>query len=325
MTSFVTVPNSDTDIDSKIDQALLNALRDNPIAITEKAAGAPVLANDYIVQAMLKTSTSAQSASLPAGSVGSITLTGGTWSLVTAPSAGVLSYYYVGNLAAGKWGMRSGSGSASTIYIDSRYHSASPPYGTVDGEIPLFVYVHIEKGSGKILGVSVAPVPIWAYNGPTDIRADIQKKDGRSIKIVPQVIAEMGSVKEFRKQMKTALLAGKRKIVRDLRMRRRKDPMVELEMSLDYKNSDMNIAPHPWLEHDLNSRASRTGPNGKSFEGYGASEIVLLDPQNTLDLYDLHNDGENILKMVEDGTIKIDNTDLNRIVPAGMKAYGFRY
>lgn len=41
MTSYVTIPNTDVDAESPIDVDLMTALRDNPIAITEGASGAP--------------------------------------------------------------------------------------------------------------------------------------------------------------------------------------------------------------------------------------------------------------------------------------------
>lgn len=45
MTTYTTIPNSDIDQDSPVTQPLMTALRDNPIAITEGASGAPRIAN----------------------------------------------------------------------------------------------------------------------------------------------------------------------------------------------------------------------------------------------------------------------------------------
>lgn len=41
MTTYTSIPNSDVDVDSPITTELMTALRDNPIAITEGASGAP--------------------------------------------------------------------------------------------------------------------------------------------------------------------------------------------------------------------------------------------------------------------------------------------
>jgi hypothetical protein len=46
MTSYVAIPNGDIDQDSPITQPLMTALRDNPIAITEAAPGAPRIVGD---------------------------------------------------------------------------------------------------------------------------------------------------------------------------------------------------------------------------------------------------------------------------------------
>lgn len=53
MTSYTTVADATLSANQPLPQAVARALRDNPIAITEKATGAPVLANSYVVQAMI--------------------------------------------------------------------------------------------------------------------------------------------------------------------------------------------------------------------------------------------------------------------------------
>jgi len=53
MTIYTAIADSEIDPESPGTTTLFTKLRDNPIAITEKAAGAPVLANNYIVTAMV--------------------------------------------------------------------------------------------------------------------------------------------------------------------------------------------------------------------------------------------------------------------------------
>jgi len=53
MTTYTAIPGTDIDTDSPVTESLMTKLRDNPIAITEKAAGAPQLANDYVTAAMI--------------------------------------------------------------------------------------------------------------------------------------------------------------------------------------------------------------------------------------------------------------------------------
>lgn len=53
MTTYTAIPDSDIDPDSPGTTGLFTLLRNNPVAIMEKASGAPVLANNYILAAMI--------------------------------------------------------------------------------------------------------------------------------------------------------------------------------------------------------------------------------------------------------------------------------
>jgi len=57
MTTYTAIPNGDIDPESPITTGLMTLLRDNPIAMFEKATGAPVLANNYVTQAMIAANT----------------------------------------------------------------------------------------------------------------------------------------------------------------------------------------------------------------------------------------------------------------------------
>ena len=60
MTAYTTITDATLTAGKPGTQAVFRALRDNAIAITEKAAGAPVLANSYVVEAMLAASSVSQ-------------------------------------------------------------------------------------------------------------------------------------------------------------------------------------------------------------------------------------------------------------------------
>ena len=62
-----------------------------------------------------------------------------------------------------------GSGSATTI--KQRYMTSSPPFDMGDGQVNGFIFVHVNKKL-DILSAWAADVPPWAYNGPTNIRAN---------------------------------------------------------------------------------------------------------------------------------------------------------
>jgi len=58
MTAYTIIADSELDPESPITTTLATKWRDNPIAIVEKAAGAPQLADGYIEQKMMANSTS---------------------------------------------------------------------------------------------------------------------------------------------------------------------------------------------------------------------------------------------------------------------------
>jgi len=61
MTTYTTIPNSDIDQDSPVTQPLMTSLRDNPIAITEGASGAPRIVNAAITDGTIQNAKIASS------------------------------------------------------------------------------------------------------------------------------------------------------------------------------------------------------------------------------------------------------------------------
>ena len=79
-----------------------------------------------------------------------------------------------------------------TITARQRFVQASPPYNLGNGDIPLFVFVEVAS-DGSILGTCVSTDPPWAYNGPTNILADVTRF-GKGFKIRPKGFANPVSV-----------------------------------------------------------------------------------------------------------------------------------
>ena len=84
--AWTVIPDSDIDPDSPVTTGLMTALRDNVAAAFAKDSGAPVLANNYVVEAMMDTaSVKNDSLSNAIGSTGSqVISTAATWT----PAAG---------------------------------------------------------------------------------------------------------------------------------------------------------------------------------------------------------------------------------------------
>lgn len=302
------------------------ALSGNPTAPTQTvgnnstrlATTAFVLANaggvgaGEIGQTQLKSTTASQSVSV--SSYSEIALTGGSYTMghflsssYTGAPATNRGMHPVGNNDAAytaKVGLLNFEKTSKTAYVYSRYIQASPPYNLGDGDIPLFVYVLLENGTGKILGTSSAVDPHWAYNGRTLLTPDrIDRITGKKYKNVPEFIAnnididlELCSGDATRRNAALDMLHNK--------------VLNEVEITHNYQNKDMNTAPHPWHDMDMTGKTA-----------------VLLDPVSnvTLDLYEIHkqctysnNDTSSVTGLLENQHILFDNTALNRVNPNGV-------
>ena len=87
MTTYTAIADADIDPESPGNTTLFTRLRDNPIAAFEKAAGAPVLANDYVTNAMIATGA-VNADSIAANAVGTSEIAAG---VVAAEYAGTAS------------------------------------------------------------------------------------------------------------------------------------------------------------------------------------------------------------------------------------------
>lgn len=283
--------------------------------IQQSAMGAAVVG-----QVEIKTTTASQSASVSSNSTGTITLTGGTYSMIHMLNS---SFFDSGSDPANGNGFGigsvSGSGSGSptltdgtinvinqgplteTIYCYSRYFQASPPYDLGDGDIPLFIYVMVDS-AGNPDGISVAPDPIWAYHGPTNIRAKrtdrLSGKSYKTIQVLPSGLtlrqAKKDNPGEFERFINGDILLVEQ----------------EIEITQAYKNQDKDIIPHPYTYNDNTGKTA-----------------ILLDPVSPLmeRLAMLHEEGESILELIERGFFIIDNADNGRSSAQGLMPVNFRW
>jgi len=301
MATWNTIQNTEIAVDAPVTSQLMTKVRDNLDAVTEGANGAPkiqtaayqansvdaaALKDAAVGQAQLKTSTA--SGSIVVSESGSYSLTGGTYSWWTAGAQGAgdspddgETGFGNGNTAAGVIGLQEGYfGQTCTFYFDERYIQASPPYDMGDGEVGVFIYLMMNGNEPE--GIVVAPDPTWAYHGATDITPQytINGKGFRDVLMIPPTREE-----------KRAFLNGE--IEASLQRK---------EITLDFKNSDMEVAPHPWFHNDN---------TGKT--------VVMLDPVSDLNhrLKSILNEegAKEVFSMIEDGYIKFDNESNNRKTP----------
>lgn len=238
------------------------------------------ISNSAVGQAQLKTTTASGSTTLGGTSGGSYTLTGGTYSWWTASCTNVNSIQFGnGDVAAGVIGLYNESGSNATFYVDERYVQASPPYT----HSPLYVFLQVDP-SGNILSTSIAEDPPWAYHGPTIIMPEYYRNG------VGYRINKTLNGKPFRQALKDSDIFEKWKNG-DLEME-----SVEQEITLDYKDSDRDIIPHPFLP-------------------IANATVVLLEPSSKViaKLYELltqSNAGE-VRSLLLNKKIRIDNQKLD--------------
>jgi len=290
MATWTAIPTSDIDAESPLKTETMVALRDNDTALTEGATGAPkiqeaAMDTASVNQAALKTTTHAISTAsthllttFNGGEYGfwpniyNATSTQLNMALLSSHITSVGTYTTIGTTLGGTYVNRITLGvGGGTIFAQQRYIQASPPYN--DG--PLFIYVIIDK-SGNIETVSIAPDPPWANNGPTNIRPDYFK-DGKGYKKIKKAKRNNG------------------KLVLPIQY-----DISEQEITLDYKDSDMNLIPHSFQGNDLSDKT-----------------IAIIEPGSDLccELYELHETGENVNEIIHDGYLVIDNEPLKRKAP----------
>ncbi|KKK84650.1 hypothetical protein LCGC14_2781230, partial [marine sediment metagenome] len=172
-------------------------------------------------------------------------------------------------------------------FAQQRYIQASPPYNLGDGDIPVFIFVIINK-IGKVESIYVAPDPPWANNGPTDIRANFDRS-GKSFKLVKNFPARPNNPTQAEAWIDAVKNA----------------PLEEVEITQAVKQADMLLIPHPFLGNDLTDK-----------------KVVLLDPVGAFcyQCLELHEAGESISELLFGGYIEINNTPLDCVVPPGVIA-----
>jgi hypothetical protein len=208
-----------------------------------------------------------------------------------------------------------GAGTSNQIRnfnAQQRYVQASPPYDLGDGLCHRFTFCQINKTTGAIEGVWTAPDAPWHNNGPTDIRAARKKfvlvgdgfdhrklyADARHIRRLIAIGGDLTDAQLMRLQewFEVSDILDKASVTEDV-------PQL-------VKNADMALIPHPFS-------ALRQG-----------SEIVLLDPMAdiSVQLNEIEDDlDEYLSQLFSNGFFKINNKELARVSPPGVKTVSYRW
>lgn len=310
MTTYTAITAAQIDADSPIDTTLMTLMRDNPIAITEGASGAPKIqqaalettgGSEAVGQAQLKSTSGEVSASVPASSSAETgVLPGGQHGFVArvkGQSANISFFEYRYNsittsFSAPKLHFQNANAvSAETGTGEQTYITASPPYDLGDGAVPQFIFVLVQDTPRTVLATYCAPEAPWHYNGPTSVKAqwiDAQGRAWRKRRVLRHTLAAAADDPVLRAELIADLQAGQ---------------LVDEEITQAIKQADMPLIPHPWIGHDL---------TGKT--------VVLLDPvaEVTLRLAELRAEGESVSEIIHADYLRPDTTTLPRSGPPGV-------
>jgi len=184
------------------------------------------------------------------------------------------------------FGFNRGNSLQRTVYGLQRYITASPPFDLGDGETSGFIFALVNS-SGGVVSTYIADVPPWAYNGPTNIRADY---------------IESATGKKFRK---TRLPLSLEQI-----MAGEASQEVLEEITQEIKNKDMPVIPHPFSGV----------PDGHTvclFDPMDSRIRNIIEQQN--------NGESEFSKAIHEGLLFCDNEKITRAGPGGVHIGRLRY
>jgi hypothetical protein len=322
MTSYTAITNAQIDPESPITTGLMTKMRDNPIAITEGAAGAPLIqtaALDAAIVTNAKMATNAikrdnldtttgtitfpvttslieDDGVLPGGQYGFYPrskISAGAGTIAPKPTLSILqdmaSLTTSFQALIGYQGRLSSGG--RTISVEQRYVQSSPPYDLGDGDVPLFVYVRLNEDQ-SLRGIWIAPDPPWTHNGRHRVRTDY---------VCPKTKKPMMRCKKHTHTMADVL--AKKISMQEFIMRRNSVKTEDVEVTMALKLQGMVDLPNPFV----NKREGVT--------------TFLLDPVSDLmhELAKLHEEGEDIGQLIHDGFVDFGSV-LSRKTPPGIPA-----
>lgn len=262
-----------------------------------------------VAQSFLKTATASGSSVQGSGVGFAYTLTGGTYSWwqysADNPSGGPGTGGMMiggGNVAAGSLGLYNADSGVSNIYVDERYVQASPPYNLGNGDIPLFVKALIAP-DGTFRGISAAPDPVWAYNGPTSIRPE-RIVDGKPVRRY----REINGV-PLHQALKDSATLGRF-------LRGEVEPqLVEREITHAIKNRDMALHPHPWASGNAELLSTVTPVMLDPLSNVIERLAVIAEEQGAKQVHDL----------IKAGYVLIDNASVGCAAPPGVVPVACRW
>lgn len=283
----------------------LNQLQANFNALTQGAAGAPKIQRNsinYSVYIASMHSNGEQRVPMPSNCIASVPLHRLIWPTGRRPRFDRNLNINAGALAPISpdknqlsWMLSIRNYTNLWVEVRTWYLPASPPYDLGYGEIPLFLYLKLNR-SGEILASWIAQDPPWPTPASTGIHTSTSgapTKTFQRMKLSLDQAQREGRLAEYFQQL------------RDPNSR---EPV---ELTTEMKNEGMQEVPHPFIS------------------GLKADEtVVLLYPQCST-CHDfcalLQEDSNEAMDLLYKGHLQLDNTPQNVKTPPGVLTVSGRW
>lgn len=168
------------------------------------------------------------------------------------------------------------SGVEKIVTAQARYVDSSPPHKINGVDYDDFVFLLLGK-HGEVKGTCIDKNPPWFFNGPTNCRYT-KIVNGRKYR----------TEREISNDVKALKITDIKSYLKEIRNAK----LVDVEITEEIKNADMNIIPHPFVN-----------PDGK---------VIIVEPSQSGVYYDLclaRCHGETVPEIIAN-YCKVDNTEI---------------
>jgi hypothetical protein len=196
-------------------------------------------------------------------------------------------------------------------FLTAFYLQASPPYDLGDGEVPVFVFVLVDK-TGQPRMTFVGFDPPWAasprkiLNAPSVVQAlDDPNTLGAALDAIDQHAENWAGVKQLKKQLDSTQVKEDRVSLNNDIETITKMIWSQVPETPDEKNRHMSTTPHPFINNDIDG--------GDVYADTAPLTPVLLDPMSKTaqHLALLHESGENVNALLHNGYIQLGNSHIS--------------
>jgi len=327
MTTYTAITAGEIDTDSPITTGLMTKIRDNPIAITEGASGAPKIQTAALEQT--GGSEAVTTATIRAGAVGNSELASAAVKQsnlsTTDEESSATTVTSVLTLSGGgySFGPRARvSINTTDCFLVSNGLASNAQHG-IDGNLELNIALTTTNTAYISLGDAGTTRTVYAMSRYINSSPPFDLGDGEIPLFVWVLLNSSGNIistqvsevppwayngpTDISHDRIDKLTGKKYRTIRQLNESTGLIEVEEIEITQEIKNRDMPLLPHPF--------ASKTQDQ----------EVILLDPVSTLYLYDIKFTGESISELMYNDYLRLDNDPLVRAGPQGVITSAFKW